>query len=176
MRISHDLENWVEKEYFSNLNGKNDTILSHFWRKNDILLPLSLQKLILKLCKIKFVIESSTEKRIWQELRDFVNDPPCVCSAGPMDPKNIFIWEGTILGPYDTPYDGGVFFVRIIFPDNYPFKPLQVTFDTKIYHCCVHERGFICLKQLRSQWAPNVTISQIFKAIVAMLKEPDVGK
>lgn len=60
----------------------------------------------------------------------------------------------------DSPYSGGVFFLAIHFPTDYPFKPPKVTFTTRIYHPNINSNGSICLDILRDQWSPALTISK----------------
>ncbi|KAL2887585.1 Ubiquitin-conjugating enzyme E2-16 kDa [Ceratocystis lukuohia] len=71
-----------------------------------------------------------------------------------------FHWQATIMGPTDSPYADGVFFLDIHFPTDYPFKPPKVSFSTKIYHPNINSSGSICLDILRDQWSPALTISK----------------
>jgi hypothetical protein len=64
------------------------------------------------------------------------------------------------MGPGDSPFQGGVFFLAIHFPTDYPFKPPKVNFTTRIYHPNINSNGSICLDILRDQWSPALTISK----------------
>jgi ubiquitin-conjugating enzyme E2 D/E len=111
-------------------------------------------------------------KRINKELIDLGRDPPSSCSAGPTG-ENMFQWQATIMGPGDSPYAGGVFFLSITFPTDYPFKPPKVSFTTKIYHPNINQNGSICLDILRDQWSPALTISKVLLSICSMLTDPN---
>lgn len=99
-------------------------------------------------------------KRIQRELQELGRDPPANCSAGPVG-DDLFHWQATIMGPDDSPYSGGVFFLDIHFPADYPFKPPKVSFTTRIYHCNINSNGGICLDILKEQWSPALTISKV---------------
>jgi len=99
-------------------------------------------------------------KRIQRELVELGRDPPANCSAGPVG-DDLFHWQATIMGPDDSPYSGGVFFLDIHFPADYPFKPPKVSFTTRIYHCNINSNGGICLDILKEQWSPALTISKV---------------
>ncbi|KAK9751417.1 Ubiquitin-conjugating enzyme [Popillia japonica] len=107
-------------------------------------------------------------KRINKELQDLGRDPPAQCSAGPVG-DDLFHWQATIMGPPDSPYQGGVFFLTIHFPTDYPFKPPKVAFTTRIYHPNINSNGSICLDILRSQWSPALTISKGKVKIILIL-------
>ena len=128
-------------------------------------------------------------KRINKELKDIANDPPAQCSAGPVgdDP---FHWQvgilpfrnppldkkpsqATILGPTDSPFEGGVFFLNIHFPTDYPFKPPKFAFTTRIYHPNINSNGAICLDILRSQWSPALTVAKVLLSICSLLCDPN---
>ncbi|OXB71524.1 UNVERIFIED_CONTAM: hypothetical protein H355_011476 [Colinus virginianus] len=109
-----------------------------------------------------------------QELNDLSKDPPTNCSAGPVG-DDMFHWQATIMGPEDSPYSGGVFFLNIHFPSDYPFKPPKVNFTTKIYHPNINSQGAICLDILKDQWSPALTISKVLLSISSLLTDPNPG-
>mmetsp|Transcript_122848 Transcript_122848/g.223258 ORF Transcript_122848/g.223258 Transcript_122848/m.223258 type:complete len:149 (-) Transcript_122848:38-484(-) len=109
-------------------------------------------------------------KRIQKELQAIGSDPPANCSAGPIG-EDLFLWQATIMGPSDSPYSGGVFFLNVNFPVDYPFKPPKCQFKTKIYHCNVNENGAICLDILKDQWSPSLTISTVLLSITSLLTD-----
>ena len=77
------------------------------------------------------------------------------------------------MGPEDSPYHQGVFFLNIQFPPDYPFKPPKVTFTTKVYHMNINSNGQICLDILKDQWSPALTIPKILLSISSLLTDPN---
>lgn len=110
--------------------------------------------------------------RIKKELELFTKDPPTNCSAGPLD-DDIYRWQATIMGPSDSPYHGGVFYLEINFPQDYPYKPPKIRFITKIYHPNINSGGGICLDILKDQWSPALTISKVLLSICSLLTDPN---
>ena len=111
-------------------------------------------------------------KRINKELQDLGRDPPAQCSAGPVGDA-MFHWQATIMGHQDSPFSGGVFFLTIHFPTDYPFKPPKVAFTTSIYHPNIKSNGSICLDILRSQWSPTLTIREVLLSLCSLLCDPN---
>lgn len=72
-------------------------------------------------------------RRIGKEIKDVHEDPKCHVTVRTVgdDVTNLV---GTFEGPPDTPYDGGKYEVEIHLPVEYPFKPPEMRFITKIWH------------------------------------------
>eukprot|EP00658_Telonema_sp_P-2_P002545 TRINITY_DN1095_c0_g1_i7.p1 TRINITY_DN1095_c0_g1~~TRINITY_DN1095_c0_g1_i7.p1 ORF type:complete len:174 (+),score=40.88 TRINITY_DN1095_c0_g1_i7:150-671(+) len=111
-------------------------------------------------------------KRINKELQDLGRDPPANCSAGPVG-DDLFNWQATIMGPPDSPFQGGVFFLNVHFPSDYPFKAPKINFTTRIYHPNINSNGSICLDILKDQWSPALTISKVLLSICSLLNDPN---
>jgi ubiquitin-conjugating enzyme E2 D/E len=87
--------------------------------------------------------------------------------------NDLFHWNAVLMGPQDSPYDGGVFRLNIHFPTDYPFKPPKCTFQTKIYHPNINANGVICLDILKNQWSPALTISKVLLSISSLMDDPN---
>lgn len=115
---------------------------------------------------------SSTLTRINKEFTELQKNPPFNCSAGPIK-DDMYKWQATITGPEGSPYEGGVFYLQIDFPPDYPFKPPKIQFLTRIYHCNINSYGGICLDILKEQWSPALTISKLLLSICSLMDDPN---
>eukprot|EP01006_Ploeotia_vitrea_P040578 TRINITY_DN66434_c9_g5_i3.p1 TRINITY_DN66434_c9_g5~~TRINITY_DN66434_c9_g5_i3.p1 ORF type:complete len:198 (+),score=97.43 TRINITY_DN66434_c9_g5_i3:58-651(+) len=83
-------------------------------------------------------------------------------------------WVGHIMGPENTPYEGGVFEVDIRVPKNYPFEPPKMRFTTKLWHPNVSSaNGAICLDILKNEWSPALTMRTALLSLQALLSCPN---
>ena len=73
---------------------------------------------------------SPTIKRLLTELKNLSKDPDKNLVAGPIDDSDILTWHFTIKGPKDTPFEGGIYHGKIIFPNAYPMEPPDIIFLT----------------------------------------------
>ena len=133
---------------------------------------------------ITFNFHMTSLKRIRKEFedKDEIDSPyrfPNGCYAEPQFKfgEGLRKWKGLIIGPKGTCYEGGYFHLDITFPSDYPFKPMKILFETKIYHPQVHSGGGgqICLAKgyFKDGWTPALTLSFIFFELQEMLKNPD---
>ena len=124
-------------------------------------------------------------KRIQKELVNFNKEEPEGFTAGPIDVDHMFTWEATITGPENSPYEDGTFSLNIEFPRDYPFKPPEVLFTTKIFHpnvCMNYSKGFLrrttsgltTLGMLYDKWDPNFTVIDILMGMKNLLINPDL--
>ena len=116
-------------------------------------------------------LERNSLKRIIMELNDLQKNPvvSIPLSVGLPNPNNIYEWRCIMPGPVDTPYSGGLFYLNIIFPKNYPNSKPEIRFITPIYHVNVRPyAGHICISTLNC-WTPQYTIRKVLIDIWALL-------
>ncbi len=116
-----------------------------------------------------------SQKRLQKEFQEFTNNPPENCEGGPVNENDLYKWNLTLMGPSDSPFEGGIFNLSVEFPKDYPFKPPKCTFQTKIYHPNVNSNGSICLDILKDQWSPKLNIHEVVKGISNLMVNPNPG-
>lgn len=111
-------------------------------------------------------------KRLVTEASCMKTNPPENCSASPSD-NDPSKWDAIIIGPKNSPFEGGIFNLKITFPKEYPFKPPHISFVTKMYHPNISSSGEICLDILKNQWSPALSMSSILLSICSLLTDPN---
>ncbi|GAB4823452.1 hypothetical protein N2152v2_010498 [Parachlorella kessleri] len=116
---------------------------------------------------------TASQLRLLSDLKAIQQSPPDGVSASPLSDDNLFVWGASILGPPDTPWEGGVFQLRITFSENYPEKPPRVRFTSEIFHPNVYGDGTLCMDIIQDQWSPIHNICSILTSIQSLLTDPN---
>ena len=116
-------------------------------------------------------------RKLIDELRDNQSNPILNIgyNIGLTNHDNPFQWRATLFGPRDTPYNGGIFFLTLIFSYDYPSRPPEVKFDTPIYHINVASIGneYTPLGKpgalsILHAWKPNFKVRDIIISIYSL--------
>lgn len=83
------------------------------------------------------------------------------------------LWNAVIFGPEETPFEDGTFKLRMEFTEEYPNKPPNVSFLSKMYHPNVYASGSICLDILQNKWSPTYDVAAVLTSIQSLLDEPN---
>ncbi|XP_020201443.1 ubiquitin-conjugating enzyme E2 36 isoform X1 [Aegilops tauschii subsp. strangulata] len=140
---------------------------------------------------------SNLPRRIIKETQRLLSEPAPGISASPSE-ENMRYFNVMILGPTQSPYEGGVFKLELFLPEEYPMAPPKVRFLTKIYHpnidkvsslysdplytlvsytiflnMYIIQLGRICLDILKDKWSPALQIRTVLLSIQALLSAPN---
>nr|VDD02435.1 unnamed protein product [Brassica rapa] len=132
---------------------------------------------------------SNLPRRIIKETQRLLSEPAPGISASPSE-ENMRYFNVMVLGPSQSPYEGGVFKLELFLPEEYPMAAPkvscflrsgssndndleQVRFLTKIYHPNIDKLGRICLDILKDKWSPALQIRTVLLSIQALLSAPN---
>jgi ubiquitin-conjugating enzyme E2 D/E len=120
-------------------------------------------------------MESKGKKKLTNELKNLQQKPIQGIIAQPINDNDITKWKGRVEGAKGTPFEGGYFHFKMIFPDTYPFEPPKVTIKTKIYHPNINsESGNICVNILeQKKWVPTNNIQNVLLSLQGLLSNPN---
>lgn len=113
-------------------------------------------------------------KRVLKELEECKQDVQSGIILELIDEDDLTNLMGFFTGPPETPYHGGSFQVEIKIPGDYPFKPPQIKFLTRVYHPNISSvTGAICLDILKEAWTPILTLKSSLLSLQSLLQSPE---
>ncbi|XP_026472487.1 ubiquitin-conjugating enzyme E2-17 kDa-like [Ctenocephalides felis] len=117
-------------------------------------------------------MSTPVRRRLLRDFKRLQEDPPIGVSGAPSD-NNILIWNAVILGPLGTPFENGIFRLKLLFSETYPNEPPLVRFRNRMFHPNIYANGIVCLDILHSKWSGTYDISTILTSIRYLLCEPN---
>ena len=111
-------------------------------------------------------------KTLWRQQQELLKKSPDHVTPIINDEDPIDI-QADIEGPEGTPYESGIFRVRLFIPNEFPQSAPKGFFVTKIFHPNVSEKGEICVNTLKRDWNPKQwSLYNLFEVIKCLLIVP----
>ncbi|KAJ7972019.1 Ubiquitin-conjugating enzyme, E2 [Quillaja saponaria] len=110
-------------------------------------------------------------KQLAKELKSLDEFPPEGIKVGVNDDdfSNIY---ADIEGPAGTPYENGVFRMKLLLSRDFPHSPPKGYFLTKIFHPNIATNGEICVNTLKKDWNPSLGLRHVLIVVRCLLIEP----
>ena len=108
-------------------------------------------------------------KALWRQQQELLKKSPeyVIPIINPEDPLDI---QFDLEGPKATPYEYGIFRVKLIITSEFPLSAPKGIFITKIFHPNISEKGDICVNALKKDWNPQQwNLYNLFEIIKCLL-------
>ncbi|VDO03692.1 unnamed protein product [Rodentolepis nana] len=116
-------------------------------------------------------------QRLQQDYVRLARDPIPFIVAHPLN-SNIFEWHYLVLGPPDSPYQGGYYHGKLIFPKEYPFRPPSIYMLTPSGRFMCNTRLCLSISDFHPDtWNPAWSVSTILTGLLSFMLEdtPTMG-
>lgn len=110
-------------------------------------------------------------KQLAKELKNLDESPPEGIKVGVNDDDFSTIYAD-IEGPAGTPYENGVFRMKLVLSHDFPHSPPKGYFLTKIFHPNIATNGEICVNTLKKDWNPSLGLRHVLIVVRCLLIEP----
>jgi ubiquitin-conjugating enzyme E2 S len=111
-------------------------------------------------------------KRVVAEVQDLMANPPEDIRIQ-LNEDDITDISAFIRGPEGTPFEGGVFKIKLNLETEFPAVPPKGYFVTKIFHPNVSLKGEICVNTLKKDWKPELGIRHVLLTVKCLLINPN---
>lgn len=123
-------------------------------------------------------------RHIMARFREYNKDPIDGFFCEPTN--DAFKWKFTLIGPYNTPFEGEVLNGYINFPNSFPNEPPLIQFTSKLFHPNIYGDGKVCMSILHGareenfydkaeeKWLPVHTIQSIVLSMLLVIQDPNL--
>ncbi|KAF9973406.1 Ubiquitin-conjugating enzyme E2 6 [Actinomortierella ambigua] len=112
-------------------------------------------------------------KRLTKEYINIQKSPPAYLYARPLE-SNILEWHYILKGPPDTPYFGGEYHGKLIFPSEYPFKPPSIRMITPNGRFQVDTRLCLSMSDFHpGTWNPSWSVATILNGLLSFMSQDE---
>ncbi|CAK5085286.1 unnamed protein product [Meloidogyne enterolobii] len=115
--------------------------------------------------------------RLKKDYQKLVRDPVPYAIAAPL-PSNILEWHYVVIGAPDTPYEGGYYHGKLVFPQDFPFRPPSIYMLTPSGRFQVNTRLCLSISDFHPDtWNPSWSVSTIIMGLISFMNEnsPTLG-
>jgi len=120
---------------------------------------------------------SSAVARLKQDYIRLKKDPVPYIVAEPL-PSNLLEWHYVVRGPDDSPYRGGLYHGKLVFPSEFPFKPPSIYMSTPNGRFKTDTRLCLSISDYHPDtWNPAWSVSTILTGLLSFMLErsPTLG-
>jgi len=120
------------------------------------------------------MVSAMATKRLRKELVKFQKEPPPGVVAEP-DEANILKWYYVIRGPEETPYEGGVYVGKLVFPSEYPMKAPSIHMLTPSGRFQINTKICMSMSNFHPEsWNPLWSVATIIKGVQSFMTTEEV--
>ncbi|XP_066583247.1 ubiquitin-conjugating enzyme E2 J2-like [Prorops nasuta] len=122
-------------------------------------------------------MSDSAVPRLKQDYLRLKKDPVPYVLAEPT-PSNILEWHYVVKGPEKTPYEGGFYHGKLVFPGEFPFQPPSIYMITPNGRFKVNTRLCLSISDFHPDtWNPAWSVSTILTGLLSFMleKSPTLG-
>ncbi|KAK4880548.1 hypothetical protein RN001_008694 [Aquatica leii] len=118
---------------------------------------------------------NSATARLKQDYLRLKRDPVPYITAEPLS-TNILEWHYVVTGPESTPYEGGCYHGKLVFPKEFPFKPPAIYMITPNGRFKTNTRLCLSISDFHPDtWNPAWSVSAILTGLLSFMKSPTTG-